>query len=88
MSAQTSPLAPKNYASLPALKALALATTHAGIREGQGDDVLLVTFPAGTEVAGVYTRSLAAAAPGEWSRSASSSARVRSPIHSICAEQA
>ncbi len=63
-----SPLAPKTYASLPPLAGVRLATVAAGIRYAQRTDVLLAVMAAGTQVAGVFTKSKTASAPILWCR--------------------
>lgn len=60
---QISPFAPqKEHNPLP-VKGVRYATHFCGLRDSAGDDLLLVTFPSKTSVAGVFTRSSTAAAP-------------------------
>ena len=61
-----SPLAPAKFASLPPLAGVRLAAGEAGVRYKNRTDVLLVSFAAGTQVAGVFTQSKTASAPVEW----------------------
>ncbi len=61
-----SPLAPKSSPPLPPLAGVRLATGEAGIRYAGRTDVLLAIFAAGTQVAGVFTRSKTASAPVDW----------------------
>ena len=63
-----SPLAPKKNPKLPALDGVTFATAEAGIRYRNRTDVLLVTMPAGTAVAGVFTKSKCPSAPVDWCR--------------------
>jgi glutamate N-acetyltransferase/amino-acid N-acetyltransferase len=56
-----SPLAPADTPIAPALPGIALGSTYAALRYKPGrNDLLLVTLPAGTACAGVFTRSLTA----------------------------
>ncbi len=63
-----SPLAPKTYATLPPIRGVSLAAGQAGIRYQGKTDVLLAVMHEGTQMAGVFTRSLTASAPVEWCR--------------------
>ncbi|MBI1182486.1 MAG: bifunctional glutamate N-acetyltransferase/amino-acid acetyltransferase ArgJ [Alphaproteobacteria bacterium] len=65
-----SPLAPASFPSLPAIAAVRLGTVAAGIKYKDRPDVTFVTFPEGTVVAGVFTRSLTPGAPIQWCRDA------------------
>jgi len=65
-----SPLAPTTYAVLPPLAGVRLATHACGVRYQGRTDVLVVELAAGTTVAGVFTKSLTAAAPVLWCRQA------------------
>lgn len=66
---KTSPFAPSQFANLPPLEGVRLATAEAGIRYKNRKDVLFVLLPEGTRVGGVLTRSKTASAPVEWCRS-------------------
>ncbi|WP_370676695.1 bifunctional glutamate N-acetyltransferase/amino-acid acetyltransferase ArgJ [Pleomorphomonas sp. PLEO] len=68
MSGNLSPLAPKSYPELPALKGVRFATAAAGIKYKGRTDVLLVALDEGTEVAGVFTTSKCPSAPVDWCR--------------------
>lgn len=68
--------AQKSTPDLPAIAGVKLATGRAQIRYKDRDDVLLVVLEEGTQAAGVYTRSLMAAAPVEWCRSCAPQARA------------
>ncbi len=63
-----SPLAPKDYPDLPPVDGVRLATAEAGIRYRNRTDVLYVALEAGTQAAGVFTRSKCPSAPVEWCR--------------------
>ncbi len=65
---KVSPLAPTRFAALPPLAGVRLATVAAGIRYAQRTDVLLAVLAAGTQVAGVFTKSKTASAPVVWCR--------------------
>jgi len=52
-----SPLAPAAFPKLPAIKGARFATAQAGVKYKGRDDVMLVHLPAGTTMAGVFTRS-------------------------------
>jgi glutamate N-acetyltransferase/amino-acid N-acetyltransferase len=53
---------------MPEVAGVRLATAAAGIRYAGRTDVLLALFPAGTAVAGVFTRSKCPSAPVDWCR--------------------
>jgi glutamate N-acetyltransferase/amino-acid N-acetyltransferase len=69
-STSISPLAPKTAPSLPEIAGVRLATAQAGIRYQGRTDVLFVGLDAGTQVAGVFTRSRCPSAPVDWCRAA------------------
>jgi glutamate N-acetyltransferase/amino-acid N-acetyltransferase len=68
MSKTVSPLAPKSVPDLPPLEGVRIATAEAGIRYRNRTDVLYVTLPKGTAVAGVFTRSKCPSAAVDWCR--------------------
>jgi glutamate N-acetyltransferase/amino-acid N-acetyltransferase len=68
MSKAVSPLAPKSVPDLPPIEGVRIATAEAGIRYRNRTDVLYVTLPKGTAVAGVFTRSKCPSAPVDWCR--------------------
>ena len=68
MSAALSPLAPTLYPELPPIEGVRFATAEAGIRYKNRTDVLLVALDAGTQAAGVLTRSKCPSAPVDWCR--------------------
>lgn len=61
-----SPLAPERVAELPPLAGVELAVGSAGIRYKGRTDVMMAVMPAGTSVAGVFTRSAMPGAPVDW----------------------
>ncbi len=69
-AAPISPLAPEAFPALPAVGGLRLSSVAAGIRRSGRDDLMLAELAPGTTVAGVFTRSLCAAAPVDWCREA------------------
>ncbi|ADZ68896.1 bifunctional glutamate N-acetyltransferase/amino-acid acetyltransferase ArgJ [Polymorphum gilvum] len=68
MSTAVSPLAPKTYPDMPLLEGVRFATAEAGIKYKGRTDVLLMLLDAGTQVAGVFTRSRCPSAPVDWCR--------------------
>jgi glutamate N-acetyltransferase/amino-acid N-acetyltransferase len=68
MSKAVSPLAPKSVPDLPPIEGVRIATAEAEIRYKGRTDVLYVTLPKGTAVAGVFTRSKCPSAPVDWCR--------------------
>ncbi len=80
MSHPVSPLAPAALPSLPAIAGVRLATGAAGIRYKDRTDVLLVEMAAGTQVAGVYTKSLTRSAPVDWCRKAMAGGKARALV--------
>ncbi len=65
-----SPLAPEGFPRLPPIAGLRLGTIAAGVKYKDRPDVTFMTFPEGTVVAGVFTRSLTPGAPILWCRDA------------------
>lgn len=65
-----SPLKPANMDALGSVPGLKIATGNSGTRYKGRDDVTLAVFPAGTSVAGVFTKSKCPSAPVDWSRAA------------------
>jgi len=63
-----SPLAPDAFPDLPAIPGVRLGGVGCGIRYKTRKDLLLAVLDKGTTVAGVLTRSSAAAAPVKWCR--------------------
>ena len=69
MSGSVSPLAPKTFASMPALRGVRMATASAGIKYKNRTDVLMMVFDKPASVAGVFTRSKCPSAPVDFCRS-------------------
>jgi glutamate N-acetyltransferase/amino-acid N-acetyltransferase len=68
MSTAVSPLAPKTFPDMPALRGVRMATASAGIKYKNRTDVLLMVFDAPAAVAGVFTRSKCPSAPVDFCR--------------------
>jgi glutamate N-acetyltransferase/amino-acid N-acetyltransferase len=68
MSSSVSPLAPKSYPDMPALRGVRMATAAAGIKYKNRTDVLLMVFDKPAAVAGVFTRSKCPSAPVDFCR--------------------
>ena len=68
MSASVSPLAPKTYADMPAIRGVRMATAAAGIKYKDRTDVLMMVFDGPASVAGVFTRSKCPSAPVDFCR--------------------
>ena len=77
MSTTISPLAPKKYPKMPALDGLRIATAEAGIKYKNRTDLLAMVLDAGTEVAGVFTRSKCPSAPVDFCRENLAGGRAR-----------
>jgi glutamate N-acetyltransferase / amino-acid N-acetyltransferase len=63
-----SPLAPDAFPELPALDGIRIAVVESGLRYKGRPDLMLMQFVDGTQVAGVFTRSLCPSAPIDWCR--------------------
>ena len=68
MSVSVSPLAPKSYADMPAIRGVRMATASAGIKYKNRTDVLMMVFDRPASVAGVFTRSKCPSAPVDFCR--------------------
>lgn len=68
MSAAVSPLAPKSYPDMPALRGVRMATAAAGIKYKNRTDVLMMVFDKPAAVAGVFTKSKCPSAPVDFCR--------------------
>lgn len=63
-----SPLAPDAFPALPAIDGVEIATVETGLKYKGRPDLLVMKFADGTQVAGVFTRSLCPSAPVDWCR--------------------
>jgi glutamate N-acetyltransferase/amino-acid N-acetyltransferase len=68
MSGSVSPLAPKSFAAMPAVRGVRMATACAGIKYKNRTDVLMMVFDKPAAVAGVFTRSKCPSAPVDFCR--------------------
>jgi glutamate N-acetyltransferase/amino-acid N-acetyltransferase len=75
-----SPLAPEKFPGLPPLAGVRLATGACEIRYKARSDVCLIELAPGSAMAGVFTRSLTAAAPVLWCRKALTGRRARAVV--------
>ncbi len=65
-----SPFAPKSFPEMPPVKGFDMAVKASGIRYKDRDDLWVLRGQPGTQIAGVFTRSLMPGAPVVWSRRA------------------
>ena len=75
-----SPLAPKEFPSLPAVKGVRLATAATGLKYQGRDDLLVCELPEGSTVAGTFTKSKTSSAPVDWCKKALSGGEARGLI--------
>ncbi len=68
MSSAISPLAPKSVPAMPSIAGVTIATAQAGIKYRGRTDLMVMTFPEGTQVAGTFTRSRCPSAPVDFCR--------------------
>ena len=68
MDLPVSPLAPAKTPTLPTIPGVGIATVCSGTKYQNRDDVLIMRFPAGTVMAGVYTQNKCPGAPIDWNR--------------------
>jgi glutamate N-acetyltransferase / amino-acid N-acetyltransferase len=80
MSATVSPLAPKSYPEVPALRGVRMATAAAGIKYKNRTDVLLMVFDEPAAVAGVFTRSKCPSAPVDFCRANLPTGKARAVV--------
>lgn len=79
MALPTSPLA-VDMPELPPLAGITLGAAQAGIRYAGRTDLVMVAMPAGTTVAGVFTRNKCPGAPIDWCRAALAHGRARALV--------
>ena len=65
-----SPLAPESFPPMPDIAGVALAAGACGLKKSSDSDLMVVELAPDTTAAGVFTRSLTASAPVQWSRKA------------------
>ena len=75
-----SPLAPKEFAHLPAIDGVRFATAAAGIKYAGRTDVMLALMDKGTQAAGVFTTSNCPSAPVDWCRSKIKGGKARALV--------
>jgi len=63
-----SPLAPTKFPKIKAINGVLMATSATAMKYKGRDDLLLVSFPNGAAVAGVFTTSKCSSAPVDWCR--------------------
>ncbi|MDQ0321593.1 glutamate N-acetyltransferase/amino-acid N-acetyltransferase [Pararhizobium capsulatum DSM 1112] len=80
MSGSVSPLAPKSFADMPAVRGVRMATAEAGIKYKNRTDVLLMVFDEPAAVAGVFTRSRCPSAPVDLCRQHLSGGAARAVV--------
>ncbi|MBC8338265.1 MAG: bifunctional glutamate N-acetyltransferase/amino-acid acetyltransferase ArgJ [Alphaproteobacteria bacterium] len=68
--AKVSPLAPGGFPAMPVVAGVRLASGACGLKKSGTSDLLFAELPDGTSAAGVFTQSLTASAPVQWSRKA------------------
>jgi glutamate N-acetyltransferase/amino-acid N-acetyltransferase len=78
--AKKSPLAPSRFPVLPPIDGVRLSAGACGLRYKGRSDLMLAELAENTRIAGVFTRSLAAAAPIDWCRKALKGGRVRAIV--------
>ena len=78
--AKKSPLAPSHFPVLPAIDGVRLSAGACGLRYKGRSDLMVAELANNTQIAGVFTRSLAAAAPIDWCRKALKGGRVRAIV--------
>jgi glutamate N-acetyltransferase/amino-acid N-acetyltransferase len=77
MSTTVSPLAPKKHPKMPPIAGVRIATAEAGIKYKGRTDLLVMAFDAGTEVAGVFTKSKCPSAPVDLCRANLAAGKAR-----------
>ncbi len=77
MSSKTSPLAPSSFPRMPAVAGVRLSASACGLKKNGESDLMFAELAAETTAAGVFTRSLTASAPVQWSRKALKGGQAR-----------
>ena len=78
--APLSPLAPKSFPDLPGVDGVRFAAGEAGIRYRNRTDAMLAIMDAGTQAAGVFTRSKCPSAPVDWCRARLKGGKARALV--------
>ena len=65
-----SPLAPDSFPAMPVVPGVTLASGGCGLKKNGDSDLMFVELADGATAAGVFTQSLTASAPVQWSRKA------------------
>ncbi|MDA1323659.1 MAG: bifunctional glutamate N-acetyltransferase/amino-acid acetyltransferase ArgJ [Proteobacteria bacterium] len=78
--AKKSPLAPSRFPVLPPIDGVRLSAGACGLRYKGRSDLMVAELAKNTRIAGVFTRSLTAAAPIDWCRKALKGGRVRAIV--------
>jgi len=78
--ATKSPLAPSRFPILPPIDGVRLSAGACGLRYTGRSDLMVAELAKNTRIAGVFTQSLAAAAPIDWCRRALKGGRVRAIV--------
>ena len=65
-----SPLAPDSFPAMPVVPGVLLSSGACGLKKSGQSDLMFVELANGATVAGVFTQSLTASAPVQWSRKA------------------
>ncbi|MBL4689868.1 MAG: bifunctional glutamate N-acetyltransferase/amino-acid acetyltransferase ArgJ [Rhodospirillales bacterium] len=65
-----SPLAPDSFPAMPVVPGVLLSSGACGLKKNGQSDLMFVELADGATVAGVFTQSLTASAPVQWSRKA------------------
>lgn len=68
------------FPAIPPIAGVALGAAAAGIRYRDRDDVMVMAFPRGTAVAGVFTRNRCPGAPVDWCRAILPGGRARALV--------
>jgi glutamate N-acetyltransferase/amino-acid N-acetyltransferase len=66
--------------AMPAIPGVSLGSAQAGIRYVAREDVTMMLFPAGTTVAGVFTKNKCPGAPVDWCRDALKGGKARALV--------
>lgn len=79
-AAKISPLAPKHWPAMPALKGVRLGAIEAGIKYKNKLDLGVIMFDAPASIAGVFTQSKCPSAPVDWCKKNLSKGKARAIV--------